>query len=219
MMAPAAASGYGVGRSSRATASPVMTVSSTCSPAIASGGPAGAMRSFKQMDLDALTAARREDWDRLAQLAGASSLTGPEADELIDRYQAGARDLSAIRTTVGQLEPGRASLAVAEPRAPHLHRGSAERAASSWPNSSSHRCRPRCTGSAGSPSAWSSRARSSPSSTRRLAERESGTAAAPGDARRAAEVRERAVRRVLLRASGFRFRRAGVDPQRHASPP
>jgi uncharacterized membrane protein SpoIIM required for sporulation len=53
------------------------------------------------MDLDALTAARREDWARLAQLAGKSRLSGPESDELIDRYQAGASDLSSIRTTIG----------------------------------------------------------------------------------------------------------------------
>jgi uncharacterized membrane protein SpoIIM required for sporulation len=59
------------------------------------------MRSFKQMDLDALTAARRDDWNRLAQLAQRSRLSGSEADELIDRYQAGASDLSAIRTSVG----------------------------------------------------------------------------------------------------------------------
>src|SRR5882757_4673733 len=59
------------------------------------------MRSFKQMDLDALTAARRDDWDRLARLAQQSRLSGVEADELIDRYQAGASDLSLIRTSIG----------------------------------------------------------------------------------------------------------------------
>jgi uncharacterized membrane protein SpoIIM required for sporulation len=64
------------------------------------------MASSKQMDLDALTTARREDWQRLAHLAGRGRLSGPEADELIDRYQAGASDLSLIRTTAGQTAQG-----------------------------------------------------------------------------------------------------------------
>ena len=64
------------------------------------------MRSFKQMDLDALTAARRDDWDRLARLAQQSRLSGIEADELIERYQAGASDLSLIRTSVGDSAQG-----------------------------------------------------------------------------------------------------------------
>jgi uncharacterized membrane protein SpoIIM required for sporulation len=58
------------------------------------------------MDLDALTAARREDWDRLARLASQRRLSGGEADELIDRYQAGASDLSSIRTAVGPSSQG-----------------------------------------------------------------------------------------------------------------
>jgi uncharacterized membrane protein SpoIIM required for sporulation len=53
------------------------------------------------MDLDALTAARSEDWQRLAQLSRTARLSGAESDELIDRYQAGASDLSTIRTTIG----------------------------------------------------------------------------------------------------------------------
>jgi uncharacterized membrane protein SpoIIM required for sporulation len=64
------------------------------------------MQSFKQMDLDALSAARREDWHRLAQLAKRSKLTGSESDELIERYQAGASDLSTIRTAVGASSEG-----------------------------------------------------------------------------------------------------------------
>ncbi|HEX4057321.1 MAG TPA: stage II sporulation protein M [Galbitalea sp.] len=59
------------------------------------------MRSFKQMDLDALAAARREDWERLARLSKAGRLSGPESDELINLYQAGASDLSTMRTTIG----------------------------------------------------------------------------------------------------------------------
>jgi uncharacterized membrane protein SpoIIM required for sporulation len=58
------------------------------------------------MDLDALTAARREDWMRLAQLARRWRFSGGQADELIDRYQAGASDLSTIRTTVGLSSQG-----------------------------------------------------------------------------------------------------------------
>jgi len=58
------------------------------------------------MDLDAYTSARKSEWDRLAQLGRTSRFTGAEADELIERYQAGASDLSAIRTTVGESLPG-----------------------------------------------------------------------------------------------------------------
>jgi uncharacterized membrane protein SpoIIM required for sporulation len=54
------------------------------------------------MDLDAFAAARRDDWMRLAQLSKKWRFSGRDADELIDRYQAGASDLSAIRTNVGQ---------------------------------------------------------------------------------------------------------------------
>jgi uncharacterized membrane protein SpoIIM required for sporulation len=58
------------------------------------------------MDLDALTAARRDEWDRLASLATKSKLSGGESDELVDRYQAGASDLSAIRTSIGPSSQG-----------------------------------------------------------------------------------------------------------------
>ena len=53
------------------------------------------------MDLDAYSAAHRDEWDRLDALASKRSLSGAEADELIDRYQAGATQLSAIKTTAG----------------------------------------------------------------------------------------------------------------------
>ena len=58
------------------------------------------------MDLDAYTSARKPEWDRLAQLGKTSRLSGAEADELIERYQSGATDLSAIRTTIGESAPG-----------------------------------------------------------------------------------------------------------------
>jgi uncharacterized membrane protein SpoIIM required for sporulation len=58
------------------------------------------------MDLDAFTAARREDWMRLAELARKWRYSGAEADEVINRYQAGASDLSVIRTTIGPSSQG-----------------------------------------------------------------------------------------------------------------
>jgi uncharacterized membrane protein SpoIIM required for sporulation len=60
------------------------------------------MPSFKQMDLDAYSAANSEDWDRLAHLARMPRLEGQDADELIDLYQSGASNLSAMTTTLGQ---------------------------------------------------------------------------------------------------------------------
>jgi uncharacterized membrane protein SpoIIM required for sporulation len=69
------------------------------------------------MDLDAYTAARSADWDRLAQLARRRRLDGREADELIDLYQAGATDLSAIKTLAGSTATGdRLSVALAAAR-------------------------------------------------------------------------------------------------------
>ncbi len=53
------------------------------------------------MDLDAYAAAHGAEWDRLAQLARNRRPAGPEADELIERYQTGAAQLATIRTTVG----------------------------------------------------------------------------------------------------------------------
>ena len=58
------------------------------------------------MDLDAYSAAHREEWDRLAHLSGKRSFSGAEADELIERYQAGSSQLSAIKTTAGQSVQG-----------------------------------------------------------------------------------------------------------------
>ncbi|WP_111718520.1 stage II sporulation protein M [Homoserinimonas sp. OAct 916] len=53
------------------------------------------------MDLDAYATARRDEWDRLQVLGRQRRFTGPEADELIERYQSGAADLSAIKTSAG----------------------------------------------------------------------------------------------------------------------
>lgn len=69
------------------------------------------------MDLDAYTAAHRDEWDRLAQLGKNSRFTGTEADELIDRYQSGASQLSAIRSTAGEsLQGERLSLYLSRAR-------------------------------------------------------------------------------------------------------
>lgn len=58
------------------------------------------------MDLDAQSAAHRDEWDELARLAAKRRFTGGESDRLIERYQSGAAQLSAIKTTVGQSVQG-----------------------------------------------------------------------------------------------------------------
>jgi uncharacterized membrane protein SpoIIM required for sporulation len=58
------------------------------------------------MDVDAYTAAHRAEWDRLAALSGKRQLSGAEADELIERYQSGAAQLSALKTSAGSTLPG-----------------------------------------------------------------------------------------------------------------
>jgi uncharacterized membrane protein SpoIIM required for sporulation len=58
------------------------------------------------MDLDAYTAAHRDEWDRLAILDSKRTLPGAEADELIDLYQTGATQLSAIKTQAGSTAQG-----------------------------------------------------------------------------------------------------------------
>ncbi len=69
------------------------------------------------MDLDAYSAAHREEWDRLARLGKKSRFSGAEADELIERYQSGASQLSAIKTTAGQTVQGdRLSLSLSRAR-------------------------------------------------------------------------------------------------------
>ncbi|MGO4299229.1 stage II sporulation protein M [Leifsonia sp. RAF41] len=69
------------------------------------------------MDLDAYTAARSADWEELSRLAAKRRLDGPEADRLIDLYQSGAADLSAIQTSAGSTAVGdRLSLALSSAR-------------------------------------------------------------------------------------------------------
>jgi uncharacterized membrane protein SpoIIM required for sporulation len=69
------------------------------------------------MDLDAFSAAHRAEWDRLDALARRRALSGREADELIERYQAGATQLSAVTSTAGDTVVGeRLSLALSRAR-------------------------------------------------------------------------------------------------------
>ncbi len=58
------------------------------------------------MDLDAYTAAHRDEWERLDALATQRRLSGKDADELIDRYQTGATHLSQLKTTAGSTVQG-----------------------------------------------------------------------------------------------------------------
>ena len=69
------------------------------------------------MDLDALASARHDDWQRLDALARARRLDGAEADELIERYQAAASDLSLMQATAGSTALGdRLSVTLARAR-------------------------------------------------------------------------------------------------------
>ncbi|MBW9095741.1 stage II sporulation protein M [Microbacterium jejuense] len=54
------------------------------------------------MDLDALTAARREEWSRLDALSRSRHLTGSEVDELVTRYRAASADLADAKTSAGR---------------------------------------------------------------------------------------------------------------------
>ncbi|MCS5734928.1 stage II sporulation protein M [Herbiconiux daphne] len=58
------------------------------------------------MDLDAYSSAHRDEWDRLDELGRRREFTGREADELIERYQSGSTQLSAIKTVAGSTAQG-----------------------------------------------------------------------------------------------------------------
>lgn len=51
------------------------------------------------MDLDAYVMAHHHEWRRLEELTRRRRLTGPEGDELVDRYQQVATHLSVVRTS------------------------------------------------------------------------------------------------------------------------
>lgn len=58
------------------------------------------------MDLEAYAAAHDAEWRRLEHLARSRTLSGREADELIELYQRGAADLSAVKTSAGSTALG-----------------------------------------------------------------------------------------------------------------
>jgi uncharacterized membrane protein SpoIIM required for sporulation len=58
------------------------------------------------MDLDALTAARREEWARLDELSRTRHLSGAEIDELVSRYRAASADLADAKTSAGRSVQG-----------------------------------------------------------------------------------------------------------------
>lgn len=64
------------------------------------------MGTVKQMDLDALVAARRAEWDRLDALGRARRLSSDEVDELVTRYRAASADLADIKTSAGRSVEG-----------------------------------------------------------------------------------------------------------------
>jgi len=58
------------------------------------------------MDLDALSAARRDEWARLDELSRTRRLSGSEVDELVTRYRAASADLADIKTSAGRTAQG-----------------------------------------------------------------------------------------------------------------
>lgn len=54
------------------------------------------------MDLDALTAARGQEWARLDELGRARHLSGSEVDELVTRYRSASADLADIKSSAGR---------------------------------------------------------------------------------------------------------------------
>ncbi len=69
------------------------------------------------MDLDAYSDAHRAEWAELARLASARNLSGAESDELIDRYQTGASQLSTLQSVAGStVQSDRLSLTLSRAR-------------------------------------------------------------------------------------------------------
>ena len=58
------------------------------------------------MDLDALTAARRQEWARLDALSRIRRPSGDEVDELVARYRSASADLADIKTSAGRTVQG-----------------------------------------------------------------------------------------------------------------
>ncbi len=69
------------------------------------------------MDLDAYSAAHRDEWDELARLGSRRRPEGAEADAMIEHYQSGASQLSAMQATTGSSVQGdRLSLSLSRAR-------------------------------------------------------------------------------------------------------
>ena len=58
------------------------------------------------MDADALSDARRPEWERLEKLSRERGLNGAQVDELIVRYRAASADLAELKTSVGDSPQG-----------------------------------------------------------------------------------------------------------------
>ena len=58
------------------------------------------------MDADALSDARRPEWERLDALSRRRRLSGSEVDELIVRYRAASADLAELKTSIGDSPQG-----------------------------------------------------------------------------------------------------------------
>ncbi|MET0671989.1 MAG: stage II sporulation protein M [Microbacterium pygmaeum] len=58
------------------------------------------------MDLDALAAARRQEWARLDELSRTRRPNGDQVDELVTRYRAASADLAEIKTSAGRTTQG-----------------------------------------------------------------------------------------------------------------
>ncbi len=63
------------------------------------------MSTVNQVDADALSDARRPEWERLEHLSHAR-LDGAGVDELIVRYRAASADLAELKTSVGETPQG-----------------------------------------------------------------------------------------------------------------
>src|SRR5215203_4964270 len=66
--------------------------------------PRRTLAPVPRIDLDAYVVAHSHEWARLDQLVRSRRLTGPESDELVDRYQQVATHLSVIRTSAPDAE-------------------------------------------------------------------------------------------------------------------
>jgi uncharacterized membrane protein SpoIIM required for sporulation len=64
------------------------------------------MGTVNQVDLDALTAARREEWARFDELTRVRRPSGAEVDELVTRYRAASADLAEMKTSAGRTPQG-----------------------------------------------------------------------------------------------------------------